>query len=164
MRYVLDASVALRWYVAGEEHPNAEAVLERLLEAPELFAVPELFFYEVQAVLARLHPGYPSVYSDGFLPATQAGPLRYPMTEGIATHAASFVAKGLTGYDATYAAVARELGAQWLTFDERAHELLRGEGVSVNLAEELPDLSPVELTRGAAGTRDGSSPPPGSFP
>lgn len=140
MRFVLDASVALRWYIADEAHPIADAVLERLVEAPELFAVPELFFFEVHAVLARVHPGFPAVYSQGFLPATQAGLLRYPMTEGIAGHAAGYVARGLTGYDAVYAAVARELGATWLTFDSAAHRLLRGEGISLDLTDGLPNL------------------------
>ena len=73
MRFVLDASVAVRWFVSEEAHPHADAVLERLLEAPELFAVPELFYYEVHAVLARVRPDHASVYADGFLPATQAG-------------------------------------------------------------------------------------------
>ena len=140
MRFVLDASVAIRWLVSEEAHPHADAVLERLLEAPELFTVPELFFNEVHAVLARVHPGFPAVYADGSLPATQAGPLRYPMTEGLAARAASFVAKGLTGYDAVYAAVAKELGARWLTFDAKAHEALRWEGISVDLNRELPNL------------------------
>jgi predicted nucleic acid-binding protein len=140
VRYVLDASVAVRWFVAGEEHPHADAVLERLLEAPELFAVPELFFYEVHAVLARVHPGFPAVYTEGFLPVTQAGPLRYPMTEAIAVQAAAFSVLGLTGYDAVYAAVARELGGKWLTFDTKAHDAIRREGVSLDLARELPDL------------------------
>jgi predicted nucleic acid-binding protein len=140
LRFVLDASVAVRWFVAGEAHPNADAVLERLLDAPELFAVPELFFYEVHAVLARTHPEFPAVYAHGFLPAAQSGPLRYPMTEAVASHAAAFVARGLGGYDSVYAAVARELGATWLTFDAKAHAALKGEGISIDLAEELPDL------------------------
>lgn len=140
MRFVLDASVAIRWYLRDEVHPHADAVLARLLEAPELFAVPELFFYEVHAVLARTHPGSPQVFSQGFLPATQSGPLRYPMTEGIASLAAGYVARGLTGYDAVYAAVACELGAMWLTFDAEAHWRLRPEVISCDLAAELPDL------------------------
>lgn len=143
MRFVLDASVAVRWFVSTEAHPHADAVLERLLEAPELFAVPELFFYEVYAVLARVHSGFPAVYTEGFLPATQAGPLRYPMTEAIATRAAAFVARGLTGYDALYAALARELGGIWITFDAKAHEALRGESISLDLSKELPDMRSV---------------------
>jgi predicted nucleic acid-binding protein len=116
-------------------------VLERLLEAPELFAVPELFYFEVHAVLARTHPEFPGVFANGLLPATQAGPLRYPMTAQVADRAAGYVASGLGGNDAMYAAVASELGAVWLTFDAAAHERLRGEGISCDLAKELPDLS-----------------------
>ena len=54
MRFVLDASVALRWVLEGEQHPNADLVLKQILESPEYFAIPELFGFEVLSVLARL--------------------------------------------------------------------------------------------------------------
>ena len=41
--------------------------------------MPELFFYEVFAVLARTRADYPSVYADGFLPMVESGSSRYPM-------------------------------------------------------------------------------------
>jgi len=56
MIWVLDASVAVRWFLKNESHPNADAVLQRLIDCPEFFAVPELFCFEVYAVLCRLHP------------------------------------------------------------------------------------------------------------
>jgi predicted nucleic acid-binding protein len=62
------------------------------------------------------------------------------MTEKLADDAARFVAIGLTGYDACYAALARQLQGLWLTFDARAHRLIAGEGVSHNLAKGLPDV------------------------
>lgn len=39
MIWVVDASVAVCWLLAGEEHPHAEAVLERMLTSPRSFAV-----------------------------------------------------------------------------------------------------------------------------
>jgi predicted nucleic acid-binding protein len=46
--------------------------------------------------------------------------LRAPMTASLARSASAFVTRGLTGYDATYAALARETDADWWTFDGRA--------------------------------------------
>ncbi len=138
MKYVVDASVAVRWYLTDEAHPNADAVLERLLAEPELFAVPELFFFEVFAVLCRTHPRHTEVYRETFLPATEGGLLRYPMTDALARQAGSFIPSGLTGYDAAYAGLARELGGLWLTFDRRAHEAIAAQSVSCDLNAHLP--------------------------
>ncbi len=41
--------------------------------------------------------------------------------------------RGLTGYDATYLALAEELDAVWLTFDAKAHTLVADEGRSIDL-------------------------------
>jgi len=136
--YVIDASVALRWFLTEERHPHSERVLERVLEQPGLFAVPELFAFEVLAVLCRLHPAPERAFVEGLLPILQGGILRHPMTESLGVQAARYVPRGLTAYDACYAALARELGALWITFDRHAHEALAGEAVSWNLSDSLP--------------------------
>ena len=138
MRYVLDASVALRWYLQEERSDSAEEVRRRILEEPALFAVPELFGYEVFAVLWRAHPQPWKTYQEGILPLLQSGVLRYPLTEAVAERAARFVAMGLTGYDAMYPALAEELDACWLTFDGKAHARLGGGGLSFDLTGGLP--------------------------
>ena len=56
MTWVLDASVAVKWFIEEEFHPNADKVLKKLVNQPELFAVPEIFAFEVYAVLQRVHP------------------------------------------------------------------------------------------------------------
>jgi len=139
LRYIIDASVALRWYIQEEHSATAAAVHHRILEEPARFAVPELFGYEVFAVLFRVHP-YPwRTFQEGILPLLQAGILRYPLTENVAQRAVRFAGLGLTGYDAMYAALAEELRACWLTFDTRAHALLDAEGVSFDLNSGLPE-------------------------
>jgi hypothetical protein len=60
------------------------------------------------------------------------------MTTALATKASRFVAIGLTGYDAVYAGLARELGALWLTFDSRVHDTIASHDVSWDLSLELP--------------------------
>lgn len=139
MIWVVDASVAIRWFLEDESHPNADAVLWRLIHNPESFAVPELFCFEVYSVLCRIHPRGHIAFMRGMIPILNSGILRQPMTEGLARRAGRFVKKGLTGYDACYVALAREIKGTWLTFDQTAHGRLVKERLSHVLAKGLPE-------------------------
>jgi predicted nucleic acid-binding protein len=109
------------------------------MEEPALFAVPELFGYEVFSVLCRVHP-YPwKTFQEGILPLLRSGILRYPLTDAVAERGTRFATLGLTGYDSMYAALAEELGACWLTSDARAHALIAAEGLSFDLNRGLPE-------------------------
>jgi predicted nucleic acid-binding protein len=138
LRYVIDASVALRWYLAEERSERAEWVRLRIIEEPALFAVPELFGYEVFSVLSRAHPHPWQTFREGILALLRSGILRYPLTDAAAERGVRFVTLGLTGYDAMYAALAEELGACWLTFDSRAHARVAAERLSFDLNGGLP--------------------------
>ena len=138
MTWVVDASVAVRWFLKEEANKNADEVLRRIVEQPDKFAVPELFTFEVYAVLQRLHPNGLQVYKQGVIPLLQAGIFRQPMTERLAIKANQFVKKGLTGYDACYAALAKDIKGLWLTFDEKAHRLIQEDNISLLLFENLP--------------------------
>lgn len=138
MIWVIDASVALRWYLEEETHDCADAVLKAVVEDPRRFSIPELFAFEVYAVLQRLHPSGLQVFRKGIIPIIQGGLLRHPMTEELAVKANGFVKKGLTGYDACYAALASDLKGCWLTFDKKAHQLIVKDKVSCLLSEGLP--------------------------
>jgi predicted nucleic acid-binding protein len=133
LRYVVDASVAIRWFVCESAHPQADAVLNELVNRPERFAVPELFAYEVLAVLYRHHPNARMIFTEVVDRLLRSGVLRYPMTESIYTRMDRFVRLGLTGYDAVYVALAEELEGTWLTFDSRAHACISEEGLSRDL-------------------------------
>jgi len=121
-----------------ERSENADAVHHRIAEEPALFAVPELFGYEVFSVLHRVHPRPWETFREGILPFLQSGILRYPLTEAVAHRASRFAGLGLTGYDAMYAALAEELGACWLTCDTKAHARIAAERVSFDLNIGLP--------------------------
>ena len=138
MIWVVDASVAVRWFLKNESHPNADKVLRGLIDHPESFAVPELFAFEVYAVLCLVHPQGPNVFVRGMIPILNSGIFRQPMTEALASRAACFIKKGLTGYDACYAALAREMKGTWLTFDKKAHKCLAKEQISHLLTREAP--------------------------
>lgn len=51
MAFVLDASIALKWFVEDEMVPAADHLLERVIE--EGAVVPALFRWEAQSVLTR---------------------------------------------------------------------------------------------------------------
>ena len=119
MIFVVDASVAVRWFT-GEPSPQAEEVLEAMVAAPGRFAVPELFLFECFSVLTRIVRNGREVFEDGIMPVLDGGVYRAPLTTALARLAEGFVQRGLTGYDACYAALARDLGGAWLTFDRKA--------------------------------------------
>jgi len=139
MIWIIDASVALRWFLKDEAHQFADEVLAKVVENPNYFIVPELFAFEVYAVLQRLHPDGLRTFRKGIVPLLQGGVLRHPMTEDLAVKANRFVKKGLTGYDACYAALALDLKGCWLTFDKKAHARIETEKVSCLLSEGLPE-------------------------
>jgi predicted nucleic acid-binding protein len=66
--WVIDASVALRWFIQEDVHSNADHVLKKLIDRPESCAVLELFAFEVYAVLQRLHPFALEVFRQGLIP------------------------------------------------------------------------------------------------
>jgi predicted nucleic acid-binding protein len=135
LRYILDASVAIKWYVKESNHPNADLVMEKLIDEPKNFAIPELFPYEMLSVLYRFHPEAQKIFEEDINRILHSGILRYPMTENIYTRADRFIKAGLTGYDAVYVALAEELEGVWLTFDAKAHNKIASEKLSINLFE-----------------------------
>jgi predicted nucleic acid-binding protein len=138
MIWVIDASVALRWFIEEETHPNADLVLQTMVSRPDFFAVPELFAFEMYSVLQRLHPSGLEAYRAGVIPLLQGGLFRQPMTEKLAIMADHFVQIGLTGYDACYAALAQDLKGLWLTFDQKAHRVVQRENLSFYLEKGMP--------------------------
>jgi predicted nucleic acid-binding protein len=136
--WVIDASVAIRWFIEDEIHPNAEKVLIKLIDQPDAFTVPELFAFGVYAVLQRLHPEGLEVFLKGVIPLLQGGMFRQPLTEKLAMKANRYVHMGLTGYDACYAALAKDVKGMWLTFDREAHILIQKETVSYFIGQRMP--------------------------
>jgi predicted nucleic acid-binding protein len=137
--WIIDASVALKWFVEEETHPHAEDVLTQLIDQPLRFAVPELFSFEVYAVLQRTHPSGREVFTKAVIPILQGGIFRHPMTKALAVKADRYTKMGLSGHDACYAALARDLNSVWLTFDRKAHAMIQKEKISCLLDDHLPE-------------------------
>lgn len=55
MAFVLDASIALAWYLTGQGNPYATAVYRRLNYGTEQASVPLLWRIELAAVLLKAH-------------------------------------------------------------------------------------------------------------
>ena len=132
MIWIPDVSVAVKWFAPDGDASDAEAeqVLRRVAAAPRHFAVPELFFHELLAVLCRrlAHAGD---VARAMNRTARLGFRRIRMDERLARRTTRVAfAHRLTGYDATYVALAVELRGIWLTFDRAAHERVEFLGCS----------------------------------
>lgn len=122
--FVLDASVALKWFLVEPETPRAREVARAVLRGDGPYFVPELFYYEVFAVLARRVPDITTIGPSVMRWLARLPLRRTPMTDGLSVQMTDFVKKGLTGYDAGYAALAQTTNSRWLTYDRRASNKL----------------------------------------
>ena len=132
MLQVLDASVAIKWFVEGETgRSEAIDVLDRIRDDPSAFVVPELFFNEMLAVLARL-VGSDGAALRGHLEALQdLGMERVGNGRELIARASDIASRyRLSGYDSIYAACADLTGGCWLTADLRAHRRIQNLRIS----------------------------------
>ncbi|MBM4265600.1 MAG: type II toxin-antitoxin system VapC family toxin [Deltaproteobacteria bacterium] len=124
---VLDASVAIKWFIKDEPgRLEAIRILDDVRDAPERFAVPELFLNEMLAVLVRLLAGKPGELH-GYLGALQdLGLQRVGNGRELLERAVDLASRyDLSGYDAVYAATAQLTDGCWLTADARAHRKIQ---------------------------------------
>ncbi|MGH9457000.1 MAG: type II toxin-antitoxin system VapC family toxin [Thermoanaerobaculia bacterium] len=122
MIVVLDASVALKWFVPGEPlRAEAMEVLDTIQENPSEVVVPELFFHEILAVLCRLPGSTAAAVVEAMTLLERLGIARVAAGHELLALAAEYaVSSKLSGYDATYVALAALTDGVWLTADERA--------------------------------------------
>jgi predicted nucleic acid-binding protein len=131
---VVDASVAIKWFVDESGRQQALEVLHHVLSKPDKFFVPELFYFELAHVLRKVVTIGPR--EQHLFEKLLALPLgRMPMNQNIFLAAQKFQDLGLSGYDAAYVAVAQIVGGCWLTFDEKAHAKVAHLGLSKCLGQ-----------------------------
>ncbi len=122
---VIDASVATKWFVEEEGRETALEMLSRVISKPQEFCVPELFYFELahvlNRVLGKLTPTQKHLYES----VLGLGIHRFPMNPEMHRTICEFQALGLSGYDAAYVAVAKNVSGIWLTFDAKAHKLIQ---------------------------------------
>jgi predicted nucleic acid-binding protein len=114
---VLDASVVLKWFRAkGERHVGAARSLRAAFEAGELIVfAPPLLRLEIVNVAGRRWGWGESALVEF---AAALDELGFELIEPELARVASWTARGLTAYDATYVAVAETEGTSLVTDDD----------------------------------------------
>jgi predicted nucleic acid-binding protein len=130
---VIDASLAIKWFVLEDGRETALEVLRDILAAPGSFAVPEIFFFELAHVFFRAIARPSETQLRLMSGLTTLGIQRFSMTPDLLAEIDRFRKLGLSGSDAAYVGLARLLGGRWITFDRKAHETVAHLGLS-----ELP--------------------------
>ncbi len=114
---VLDASVVVKWFVAGEERGSKAALaLRREYEAGHTtVVVPSLLFLELINIAGRRWRWAPAELTEL---AEALDDLGFEVGEPELTGIAAWVGRGLTAYDATYVALAEERSSPLVTDDQ----------------------------------------------
>jgi predicted nucleic acid-binding protein len=129
---VPDASVAVKWVVSEDPGSDelAADLLGQIVGGRSRAVVPELFFFELLAVLCR-RLGKAALVTQAVDRIARLGMARLALDQELARRASELAfAHGLTGYDAAYLAVAQSVRGRWATFDREAHKRVAKLGLS----------------------------------
>lgn len=120
--WVVDASVAVKWFFTDEENRDrATVVLSALRDNPSGFAVPSWFHQELAAVLIRKSGHDEKFVSTALGIVYQLGMITIPAGEELTRSAVSIACDHHIGYyDALYVALAKSLKGRWLTADNKS--------------------------------------------
>jgi predicted nucleic acid-binding protein len=125
-RYVLDASVAAKWYLNDEEYTDeAEVYLLRLLAGEIELHAPRILQYEIGHLLAkaqrRLGRGIDATTAQEAYRTFCALPILYhDLDDAARMNALDFANRHHRGfYDSCYVSLALALGCSWLTSERR---------------------------------------------
>lgn len=124
--FVLDASVAAKWYLNDEDHTEeAEIYLLRLMTGEVEFHAPRILQYEIGHLLAKaqrqLGRGISAAAVEEAYRTFCALPIHYhDLDDAIRTDALKFANRYHRGfYDSCYVCLALTLGCHWLTSERR---------------------------------------------
>ena len=120
-RWVLDTSIAVAWFFTDEAgRDQALAVRDDLKQDPDRYFVPVLFHAELVHVLARKSARNAGFSREALRLVLRLGIRTLPLSEQALVRTTHWACQGLSGYDATFVALAEDLGGRWLTADESA--------------------------------------------
>ncbi|MBW2262787.1 MAG: type II toxin-antitoxin system VapC family toxin [Deltaproteobacteria bacterium] len=132
---VLDTSVVVKWFFTDEPlRREALAVRQAVADDPRRFVVPHLFYSELIHVLARKSGSDTDFVKRALDLVMRLGLATLGLSEQGFASCSTWCCKGLSGYDATFVALASECDGIWLTADERAARV-----VSPDLLGNLSD-------------------------
>lgn len=119
--FILDASVAVKWFFLEEPlRENALDVRAHLVQRPQDFLVPSLFYTELLHVLVKKSHGDFDFVSQSIDVVLRLGIRSGSLSSDGFSRAVRLTCNGLSGYDATYAALAVENKGKWVTADLKA--------------------------------------------
>jgi predicted nucleic acid-binding protein len=137
---IVDASVGIKLFIEESDSDVVDALFDELLaNPPSRFFVPDLFFVECANILWKYVRGYGYSADEARQDVTNllALPLRVVGTVALLTPALELAPQyEVTAYDASYAALAKQLDLPLITADVPLARKLAGSGIVVrNLAE-----------------------------
>lgn len=137
MRYVLDCSVAVRWFVAQTHADKAAHILDELATGQTTLVAPDVIVPEFGHVLRKLvvgkklAPDRARPFLDRFLLL----PIEMSSSRGLAPRALDLTFRhSATFYDALYLALAERENLKVVTADERMVNAFAGLERTVSLA------------------------------
>ncbi len=118
---VVGTSIVVPWFFTDEPlRDSALLARDAVHHQPARFVVPPLFHCELAHVLARKSGRNEPFVTEALRLILALGLRTVLLSEAALLRTAHWACRGLSGYDATYVALAEDLGGFWLTADERA--------------------------------------------
>lgn len=140
---VVDASVAIKLFLAETFSDRADRLFSRLsADPPAHFYVPDLFYVECANILWKYTRrfGYPADDARRSVRDLRALALHTVSTADLIEPALELaLAYDLTAYDASYAALARQLNLPLITADDTLRRKLSGSEITVQALAGLQD-------------------------
>lgn len=116
---IVDASVALKWFLKEENSDKAEKLLKAHIESEILLVIPELFFYEVinglrykKTTFENIRKAVIELFNLQLHCESISENLMIRIAEISLWH-------NLTVYDATYVCLAEKMNAKLITTDDK---------------------------------------------
>ncbi len=125
-KLILDASVALKWFLEEPDSVKADELQELIRKRKLEVWVPSLFYFEVANILSKRSPAH----ATEFISLLKMFELKeVPLVLGILGRAVKLVQKHpkIALYDAYYHAIALQSGAIFLTADEKYYKQAKSE-------------------------------------
>ena len=129
---VVDASVAVKLYLAEPLAPEAAALFGLLADPANVFHVPDLFYVECANIFWKyVQRGLATaIQVTSYLAALKALPLQRTPTFDLADDALTLaVTHGITAYDASYVALAQRRSVPLITADQKLEQKLAATGL-----------------------------------
>lgn len=120
--WVLDTSVAVKWFFTDETgREKSTEILHELVENPDLFLVPDLFFQELSAVLIRKSKFQREFVKESLETVYSLGIQTISLGQELSAEAISLSCLyRISYYDAHFLALAEGFKGVWLTADQKA--------------------------------------------